>query len=84
MDFGMIASAAVNALREQIPDVSPLDAVSMTEGRVDVLASRLLQRMANGTGDPALMAVYEKARPVVDTVIMQTMGPKQAGRRSKR
>ncbi len=80
MDLGMIFAAAAGALREQLPETSPLDSVSMTEGRVDVLASRALQRMANGCGDPVVAALYERARPTVDSVLMETVGPRRVRR----
>jgi len=80
MDLGIVLAAAASALREQLPTKSPLDSVSMTEGRVDVLMSRGLQRMANGCGDPVVAAMYEKARPMVDKVLLETVGPKKVRR----
>jgi len=80
MDIGFLTAAAFSALRDQVPAVSPLDGIGVTEGRVDVLASRALQRMAHSVGDPALAALYEKARPMVDTVIMQSVGPRRVRR----
>lgn len=80
MDLSTIAAAAVSALREQLPTVSPLDGVGITEGRMDVLAGRALQRMAHKCGDPALSASYEAVRPIVDTVLSQTIGPRRVRR----
>ena len=80
MDFGAIAAVAVSALKEQLPTVSPLDGVGVTEGRMDVLAGRALQRMANKCGDPAVAVLHEQARPIVDTVLTQTIGPRRVRR----
>ncbi len=76
MDLRLIASAAASALREHLPTVSPLAGVG-GEGRPDVLASRALERMAYGCGDPNVAALYEGARPVVDTVLLELVGPRR-------
>lgn len=80
MDLRMIAAAAVGAIREQLPAASPLVGVASAEGRMDVLASRALERMAHGCGDPSVAALFEGARPVLDTALMECFGPRRVKR----
>ncbi len=80
MDLSTIAAAAVGAIREQLPVASPLVGIAKAEGRMDVLAARALERMAHGCGDPSVVALYEGARPVLDTALMQCFGPRRVKR----
>lgn len=80
MDLSTIAAVAVGAIREQLPSASPLIGIAKAEGRMDVLASRALERMAHGCGDPSVAALYEGARPVLDTALMQCFGPRRVKR----
>lgn len=74
MDLRLITGAAMSAIREQLPNSSPLAGVE-GEGRIDVLASRAIERMAYGCGDPNVAALFEGARPLVDTALLEILGP---------
>lgn len=54
----------------------PLAQVRNPQGRVDVLLAQLLERGLQGVKNPAIPALYQDVKPLVEQVLKQHLGPR--------
>ena len=55
---------------------SPLQRVRNPQGRVDVLLAAILDRSVKGAKNPAVPALYEQAKPLVELLLKKHLGPR--------
>lgn len=46
-------------------------------GRVDILFSRIIERVAHQSGNPVVQGVYEQIKPALDNAIADKLGPRK-------
>ena len=61
---------------EAKPPTSPLARVRNPQGRVDVLLAAILDRSVRAAKNPAVPALYEQAKPLVELLLKKHLGPR--------
>ena len=79
----MSATDTLRKVLNNIPKVSPLEGEDPT-GRVDVAASRILERIITTKAAPQDQQLYRDFKPAIDTVLLHTLGPTSVGTTGKR